>query len=178
MQQHARISQEEREVQCLHSEVVGKSVLGEFRETIKGPNNWEVLGKVDAVAVAGSCRSPSPQAALCAEASASAAGKAGRSHRQRQAVRGMVPRMGWGWTRMCIPAGAGLRRVGLGKRLRKGSKETISVPQRKKRAGRERWSKAVLSQVKLHIHEAQGTDCGQSSESGVCDEGHSLSSRV
>lgn len=93
-------------------------------------------------------RSPSPQAALCAEASASAAGEAGRSHRQRQAVRGMVPRMGRGWTRMCIPAGGRPEEAGLGKRLPKGAKETISAPQRKERAERERWSKAVLPQVK------------------------------
>lgn len=74
--------------------------------------------------------------------------------------------------------GAGLGRLGWGRRLWKGAKETISVPQRKEREGRERQSKAVLSQVRATYTKAQGMDCGHSSESGVCVREHSLSSRV
>ena len=104
MQQNTQISREKWEVQYVHSEVIGKSVWGEFREERQrdlttGPCRGRRMQPQSQTP------DPSPQAALCAEASASAAGKAGRSRRRDR------PCVGWGWTGMCSPAGAGLGKL-------------------------------------------------------------------
>lgn len=88
MQQNTQISREKWEVQYVHSEVIGKSVWGEFREERQrdlttGPCRGRRMQPQS------QAPDPSPQAALCAEASASAAGKAGRSRRRDR------PCVGW-----------------------------------------------------------------------------------